>query len=171
MASAQGAVERAMTEIEESGACYINGQYHAGSDTFDRAAQLATDADRRRAAWNARRAGFTVAASTPAPDAPREATGLDLDAETALELQRVAIALDDVGAEPGDSGEPPFGDTEWEREYWKTRAFPVHCSWCEKEGADPLMVKGNAALPITHGICPRHEQQLLGAKPEAQVAS
>lgn len=49
---------------------------------------------------------------------------------------------------------------EWNRR----RALPTHtlvCSWCSVEGAPAEIHAGNPALPMSHGICPRHAIALL----------
>ena len=35
------------------------------------------------------------------------------------------------------------------------------CAWCEKEGRRTALVEGDEHGPISHGICPEHEQKML----------
>ncbi|MBA2684070.1 MAG: hypothetical protein H0U66_06240 [Gemmatimonadaceae bacterium] len=122
------AVARTIAQLERDGSCFVQGVYCASEAMADsRRAQLAAQAVRRDA-WNARRAGFAVV----------------IDADTALEVQRLAV--DD--AESTDESFPPQGDTAWEVEYWRMRAFAVKCGWCSVE-----MQAGNPSLPVSHGIC------------------
>jgi len=35
------------------------------------------------------------------------------------------------------------------------------CAWCEKEGRRTVLHEGDEHGPISHGICPEHEQKML----------